>query len=162
MASRRQLNELLGACAAVALTNCGARKPGAGGRGLFTKYEFGPLMETVARGWNSNDARLAADLFTEDAMYSAPPDPGIRRGRKALFEFFGGPQGRPRPMRMTWHHLAFDENSQIGFGEYTFTYDLRTHGIVIVRIAGGHIANWREYEHASALEWEQMVSDNRF
>ncbi len=162
MASRRQLNELLGACAAVALTNCGARKPGAGGRGLFTKYEFGPLMETVARGWNSNDARLAADLFTEDAMYSAPPDPGIRRGRKALFEFFGGPQGRPRPMRMTWHHLAFDENSQIGFGEYTFTYDLRTHGIVIVRIAGGHIANWREYEHASPLEWEQMVGDNSF
>jgi len=162
MASRRQLNELLGVCAAGALIRCGARKPGPSGRGLLTTYEFGELMKTVAHGWNSNDARLAADRFTEDAIYSAPPDTRIRRGRKTLFEFFGGPQGRPRPMRMTWHHLAFDENSQIGFGEYTFTYDLRTHGIVIVRIVGGHIANWREYERASPLEWEQMVGDNSF
>ena len=23
-------------------------------------------------------------------------------------------------MKMTWHHLAFDEESQVGFGEYTF------------------------------------------
>src|SRR6266545_1713306 len=142
MVSRRQLNELLGVCAGAVLTRCEARKPEPGSRGLLGTHEFYELMETVARGWNSNDARLAADRFSEDAMYSAPPDPGIRRGRKTLFEFFGGPLGRPRPMRMTWHHLAFDENNQIGFGEYTFTYDLRTHGIVTVRVVSGLIANW--------------------
>lgn len=156
-----RVRELLTLCAAI-LIGCGTNKPERGAKTVLTTPEFYQLMETVARGWNSNDARLAADRFTEDAMYSAPPDPRIRRGRETLFAFFGGPHGRPRPMQMTWHHLAFDEKSQIGFGEYTFTYDLRTHGIVIVRIVGGRIANWREYEHASPLEWEQMVSDNRF
>ncbi len=119
-------------------------------------------METVARGWNSNDAHLAANCFTEDALYSSPPDPRIRQSRNVLFEFFGGAQGRPRPMHMEWHHLAFDEKEQIGFGEYTFSYDVRTHGIVIVRIADGHIANWREYEHVSPHDWEAMVGRNRF
>jgi hypothetical protein len=162
MVSRRRLNALLGVCAGAVLTNCEARKVETDSRGHLTTPQFYQLMETVARGWNSNNARLAADCFSEFALYSAPPDPRIRRGRNTLFEFFGGPTGRPRPMRMTWHHLAFDENSQIGFGEYTFTYDLRTHGIVIVRIVGGHTANWREYEHPSPLDWEQMVSDNNF
>ena len=162
MVNRRQLMELFGVCTGTVLINCGARKPEPGSRRHLTTNEFYQLMETGARGWNSNDARLAADRFSDNAMYSAPPDPRVRGGRETLFEFFGGPLGRPRPMQMTWHHLAFEESTQIGFGEYTFTYDLRTHGIVIVRIVGGHIANWREYEHASPLDWEQMVSDNRF
>ena len=128
----------------------------------MTTAKFEELMQSLALGWNTNNAVLAANCFTEDALYSTPPDPRIRRGRKSLFEFFGGPQGRPRSMQMTWHHLAFDEAHQIGFGEYTFTYDVRTHGIVIVRIAGGKIANWREYEHVSPLDWEQAVGDNTF
>jgi hypothetical protein len=120
------------------------------------------LLQTVARGWNTNDARLAADCFTDDALYSAPPQPGIRRGKPALFDFFGGEKGRPRPMQMEWHHLLFDEEQQIGAGEYTFTYQIRTHGMVIVRLVDGKIANWREYEHPSPLDWQQLVGDNRF
>lgn len=127
-----------------------------------SREQFMTLMQTVADGWNRNDARRAADCFAEDARYSSPPDARIRRGRATLFEFFGGPNGRPRPMRMAWHHLVFDEQTQIGMGEYTFEYDIRTHGIVIVRIVNGTIANWREYEHASPLTWEGMVGDNRF
>jgi hypothetical protein len=56
--------------------------------------------------------------------YSAPPNPRIRSGRAALYEFFGGATGRPRPMRMEWHHLVFDEASQVGVGEYTFEYEI--------------------------------------
>jgi SnoaL-like domain len=124
--------------------------------------EFKTLMRTVAQGWNENDARRAAECFTEDAKYSAPPNPRIRESRKALYEFFGGPTGRPRAMRMEWHHLLFDEETQIGAGEYTFEYEIRTHGIVIVRIVNGLIANWREYEHESPLSWKEMVGANSF
>jgi hypothetical protein len=124
--------------------------------------EFNALMRSLANAWNSNDAKQAADCFAEGAMYSSPPNPQIRRGRAALFEFFGGPKGRPRPMRMEWHHLLFDEEHQIGAGEYTFSYDVRTHGMVIVRVLNGKIANWREYEQESSMGWEDFVGANRF
>ena len=65
-------------------------------------------------------------------------------------------------MNMQWHHLLFDEANQIGAGEYTFTYQVRTHGMVIVRIVNGKIANWREYEQQSPMEWERFVGANRF
>ena len=128
----------------------------------LTTDEYKALMNRLAEAWNANDARRAVDLFTADAVYSAPPSGRVRRGRDELLRFFGGPTGRPRPMRMDWHHLAFDEESQIGAGEYTFTYETRTHGAVMVRIVDGKIANWREYEQASPLEWEAFVGPNRF
>ncbi len=119
-------------------------------------------MNELADAWNTNDARRAVNLFTDDAVYSAPPDGRVRRGREELFRFFGGPSGRPRPMRMEWHHLVFDEESQIGAGEYTFTYEVRTHGAVMVRVVKGKIANWREYEEASSLDWQEFMGPNRF
>ena len=65
-------------------------------------------------------------------------------------------------MKMTWHHLAFDEESQVGFGEYTFQMNYRYHGVVVVRIRGGKIANWREYQYESPLEWKEFVRKNDF
>ena len=124
--------------------------------------QFRELLQTVAQGWNTGNARLAADCFAENALYSAPPSSRVRQGRQTLFEFFGGVKGRPKPMSMQWHHIVFDETTQIGMGEYTFTYEIRTHGIVIVRIAAGRIMNWREYEHESPLDWNQLVGANRF
>jgi ketosteroid isomerase-like protein len=130
--------------------------------GRLSADDYKRLMNQVAEAWNANDARRAVELFTDDAVYSAPPQGRVRRGRDELFRFFGGPTGRPRPMRMEWHHLVFDEESQIGAGEYTFTYDIRTHGAVMVRIVDGKIANWREYEEASPLDWEEFMGPNRF
>jgi hypothetical protein len=63
---------------------------------------------------------------------------------------------------MIWHHLIFDPGQQIGVGEYTFEYEGRTHGLVIVKLRNGLITNWREYEHASQLSWEEMVRGNEF
>src|SRR5262245_24372517 len=99
------------------LTTCAA---GDRPNGHMTAVEYKALMRRLAEAWNGNDARAAVALFTDDAVYSAPPDGRVRRGRDELFRFFGGPTGRPRPMRMDWHHLVFDEESQIGAGEYTF------------------------------------------
>ncbi len=122
---------------------------------------FQSVMRTVADGWNRGDAEEAASCFAENAIYSGPPSPP-RRGRAALYEFFGGAQGRELPMHMTWHHLVFDPAQQIGAGEYTFQYKVQTPGLVIVRVSNGLILNWREYESESPLPWEQFVGDNRF
>lgn len=134
----------------------------AGGADKITGAQFKSLMHTVAAGWNEGNARKAADCYTEDALYTEPPDKQVYPGRKALYEFFGG-DGKPEPpMKMAWHHLAFDEASQIGFGEYTFQMNNRYHGIVIVKIRSGKISNWREYQYKSDLEWGEFVGKNDF
>ena len=119
------------------------------------------LMETVAEGWNRGNAQLAASCFNENAVFSGPPSPP-HRGRKELFEWFGGSKGRELPMDMKWHHILFDPAQQIGVGEFTFRYRIQTHGLVIVNISNGLIANWREYEIESPLPWDRLIGDNRF
>src|SRR4029434_8709595 len=56
----------------------------------ITAKEFERLMQLVAEGWNKGDARKAADCFTENAIYSEPPDKQLYKGRAELFKFFGG------------------------------------------------------------------------
>ena len=127
----------------------------------LTVSEFEAVMRQVAEGWNENDARKAAECFTEDAIYSAPPSFG-HEGKEALFQFFGGEKGRQLPMHMTWHRLVFDPSQQAGAGEYTFRYKIQTHGVVMVKFSRGKISNWREYEIESNAPWEQFVGKNRF
>jgi len=124
--------------------------------------DFEHIMSVVAESWNRNDARSASECFTDDALYSSPPSLRIREGRRSLFEFFGGGHGRHRRMHMEWHHLIFDQAQQVGTGEYTFTYNVKTHGIVIVKLRDGLISNWREYEIESPLPWKQLVGKNQF
>jgi hypothetical protein len=87
--------------------------------GRIDRERFQEIMQTVAEGWNRGNAMLPASCFAANAIYSGPPSPG-HRGRKALYEFFGGDKGREFPMHMVWHHLVFDPAQQIGAGEYTF------------------------------------------
>src|ERR1700721_1104423 len=122
---------------------------------------FYPRGGDPGRHWSSiskcstpRNVRLSKNEF--------PPDPQIRKGRPELFEFFAGDKGRPKAVSILWHHLIFDPASQIGAGEFTFTYEVRTHGMVILRIVNGKIANWREYEIESRMNWEEMVGENRF
>jgi hypothetical protein len=131
-------------------------------RKALTAAEFREHMKQLADAWNNGDARVAADLFAQGALYSSPPNSRIHEGRRELFEWFGGAHGRPKPMRMEWHHLVFDEKQQIGAGEYTFTYGMRTHGMVLIRFRDRKIANWREYEIESPLDWDVMVGKNNF
>src|SRR5687768_5830248 len=130
MFGRRTLLAMLGAAPAVL--------PGAvRAEGCTGTAEFDRLLEGLASAWNANDARRAADLFAEDAVYSEPPDRQLYRGREALFRFFGGPAGRAGRMQMTWHHKAFDA-AGIGAGEFTFAWDGgQVHGMASIRVRNG-------------------------
>lgn len=124
--------------------------------------EFERLMQNIAEGWNEENARKAADCFSKDAIYVEPPNKQLHHGRMELYEFFGGDGGTDLPMKMSWHHLAFNEEDQIGFGEYTFEMHRRYHGIVVVKIESGLIKGWREYQYQSELTWEEFTSRNPF
>ena len=130
-------------------------------RDRLTQTEFESVMREVQDGWNEGNPSRAARCFAEEAIYSAPPSSG-HRGRKDLYEYFGGEKGRELPMRMTWHHLVFDPSQQVGVGEYTFRYRIQTHGMVIVKFSSGLITNWREYEVESNLGWDEFVGANKF
>lgn len=139
----------------------GVRNEGCRSRQRLDAHRFAVLMQTVADGWNHGDAMLAASCFAENAVYSSPPStPHL--GRKDLYQWFGGAHGREMPMHMTWHHLLFDPAQQVGVGEYTFRYRIQGHGLVIVKISNGLIANWREYEVESSLPWDDFIGQNRF
>jgi len=127
-----------------------------------TSKGFERLMQLVADSWNKGDARKAADCFAEDAIYSEPPDKQLYKGRAELFKFFGGNEGRKSAMKMTWHHLVFDEQKQVGAGEFTFEYGSKVHGVAMVKVAEGKISHWREYWYESDLDWEKFIGENKF
>ena len=119
-------------------------------------------MHTIADGWNEGDARKSADCFCEDAVYIEPPDRQVYHGRNELYEFFGGDKGTEIPMHMAWHHLAFNEEEQVGFGEYSFRMVGNYHGIVTVKIENGLVKFWREYQYQTGLKWEEFSKLNPF
>lgn len=125
--------------------------------------QFAALLQQVAEGWNTNDAAQAASAFHPEAVYSEPPDRQLYQSRDALYAFFGGEEGRSSWMRMTWHHVSFDEATQIGSGEFTFAWPGgKAHGMTSIRVRECLIGNWREYFRESDLEWDAFQGANRF
>jgi hypothetical protein len=118
------------------------------------------MLRVVAEGWNEGNAEKAANMFAENAIYEEPPKKQYYQGKAAIFEFFGGKKGFELPMKMTWHHFAFNEETQIGFGEYTFAMNKQYHGIVMVRVKDKKIASWREYQYESSLDWSVFSGES--
>jgi SnoaL-like domain len=121
---------------------------------------FVSLMEAIADAWVRGDTHAALARFTDDARYVDPPDEQRYEGQGELFAFFGGDD--PPAMALTWHHLVFDPELQLGAGEYTYTGTRTYHGIALVRLDGDRIADWREYQYPSELAWEIFSAGNRF
>jgi hypothetical protein len=128
----------------------------------ITRQDFVALLQQLADGWNQGNARQAADCFTTDALYTEPPDKQYYNGSEALYQFFGGHNGRAGEMNMVWHHILFDEEEQLGSGEFTFTYGSTVHGVTMLKVQDGLISNWREYWYASVLPWEEFTQLNSF
>jgi hypothetical protein len=144
----------------VLLIACRSATPRAPADPAMTAPQFRALLERVGTAWTAGDATAAADCFAETAVYEEPPAKQLHRGRAALYQFFGGDQ--KLPMKMRWHHIAFDEASQTGFGEYTFKLTGQYHGIVVVRVRDGRITHWREYQTKSDLPYEEFARETRF
>jgi SnoaL-like protein len=130
--------------------------------GSVSVADFRTLMQTIADGWSTGDACMAAGCYAENAVYSEPPDRQLYVGHDAFYRFFGGDREPAPEMRMVWRHLIFDESKQVGAGEYTFEAENQYHGGVMVRVVEGKIANWREYQYRSALDWPAFIGLNAF
>lgn len=122
----------------------------------MNQREFEELMETIAKCWNTKNSRAAVACFTADAVYIEPPDKQLIRGRSELYEYFGGDTGFD--MKLTWHNLFFNEDTQSGAGEYTFEMKGKVHhGVAIIELEKGKVRLWREYDMKSNLSYADFL-----
>ncbi len=122
---------------------------------------FRAVLDSVAAGWNTGRADLAANCFAESAVYAEPPDRQLYRGRAAIRNFFAESVQPARPDRMRWHSVAFDSTRQVGFGEYTYRGRQYYHGVAVLEMEAGLIKTWREYQYGSPLSREEFMSPSR-
>lgn len=125
----------------------------------MTSDEFRLLLSALADGWTRRDYAFVASHFAEDVRYADPLRYALH-GRDALLEFFADDDGLPQSV--TWHTVLFDEAQQLGAGEYTYRGTHQYHGTVLVRVHGGRITHWREYQHTDGRSWETFAAASRF
>ena len=112
----------------------------------MNRYEFEELMQRLARAWSEQDTDLGLSCFTEDAVYMEPPDIQLYIGHTQLRPYFAA---LTPGTFMRFHNLGFDEERQVGMGEYSFGEEADTrvdHGVAVVELKDGRIAFWREYQ----------------
>ena len=129
---------------------------------MINEKYFTEVLTNIAKGWNEGNATFAAQYFADSAVYEEPPRNQLYKGQKEIFEFFGCERGFDKPMKMAWHNLAFNEEKQIGFGEYSFALNNQYHGIVIMKFENGKIVKWREYQYKSNLSWDEFTDESKF
>lgn len=120
----------------------------------MTSSEFYCLLTTVAESWNEADVVRAVDCFTDDAIYMEPPDRHFFQGRAQLIRLFATlSPGK----NMEWHHIWFDERSQVGAGEFTFAQG-QAHGVAVIEVEEGKIKLWREYQWHGDMPWVRFLT----
>lgn len=124
----------------------------------LTHTGFDALLERLAAAWGALDAVAAADCFTDDAVYMEPPDVQLFRGREELLAYFS-------PLvpgtYLTVHRVWFNEDSQSGVAEFTFGVEGKMsadHGVVVVDLADGKIASWREYPRKGPADFAHFTA----
>jgi hypothetical protein len=122
----------------------------------MTRQEFEEMLQALSRGWAERDYEKVASHFAEDVRYSDPTRYRIA-SRAELLEFFRNDEGLEQIT--VWHNAVFDEERQVGAGEYTYQGTHRYHGAVWIQVRGNLIVRWREYQHVSELEWEEFWAD---
>jgi hypothetical protein len=124
----------------------------------MNKTDFIKLMQRLAEAWSAQDTESALACFTSDAIYMEPPDIQLYQSHEQLRLYFAA---LVEGTSMTFHHLWFDERSQIGAGEYSFGLqgsDEADHGVVVVEIHESRIAKWREYQQKGPADFKRFVS----
>lgn len=125
----------------------------------MTTREFRALLERLADGWRRRDYNEVVAAFAPGVSYADPLRYAFA-DRTALAAFFAADEGRPQ--RMAWHTILFDEAQQIGAGEYSYEGTHRYHGVALVRVDGGLITHWREYQHIDPRPWAEFIAGTGF
>ncbi|MFH1143896.1 MAG: nuclear transport factor 2 family protein [Candidatus Eisenbacteria bacterium] len=125
----------------------------------MTQSEFITLLHGLAAAWSRRDYAAAAGVFAEDVRY-ADPTRYAWEGRAALRAFFEADEGFEQETVL--HTILFDEQRQVGAAEYTYRGTHTYHGVALIRLEAGKIAQWREYQHIDPRPWIEFVGKTAF
>ena len=122
----------------------------------ITEKDFFQLMQNIADGWSTQNTELALSSFDEDAIYMEPPNIQYYRGHEQLTPYFNELSEKHK---MEFHNLWFNESTQTGAGEYTFSYGTKISdvGIVAIEIQNGKIKFWREYQRKGPTNFNDFL-----
>lgn len=122
-----------------------------------TAEEFEHLMHNVAEGWSTQNTEQALGSFSADAIYMEPPNIQYYRGHEQLRPYF---DELDHSYKMEFHNLWFNQSTQSGVGEYTFSYgkDTSDVGVVVVELQGRKIKFWREYQVKGPTDFSKFLS----
>lgn len=125
----------------------------------MTKSEFKAMLDSLAEAWGRRDYVAAAGAFAEGVRYADPLRYSFD-SRERLRAFFEADEGRPQ--RTVWRTIVFDEEQQVGAAEYTYEGTRRYHGTALIKVEGGKVTHWREYQHVDARDWKEFTSGTAF
>lgn len=122
----------------------------------INELQFKSLMTNIAKGWSTQNTDLALSSFHPDAIYMQPPNVQFYKGHAQLRPYF---DELTEEHKMKFHNLWFDPSSQMGAGEFTFSYGKATAdiGVAIVRISDGKIDFWREYLKKGPTDFDEFI-----
>ena len=121
-------------------------------------HGYRSLLERLASAWAARDPVVAAECFTQKAVYMEPPDRQVFIGQDELRAYFS-------PLEpgtyLTFRNVAFDESDSVGMVEFSFGVSERptaSHGVAVTQIEDGRISIWREYWRSGPSAWDEFIS----
>jgi ketosteroid isomerase-like protein len=119
---------------------------------------FRELMERLARAWSTQDTELGLSCFTEDALYTEPPDIQLYVGHEQLRPYFAA---LTPGTFLRLNAVMFDEAAQVGAAEYAFGDEgsaTADHGVAVVDVRDERIAFWREYQRKGPVAFADFFA----
>ncbi|HEY7348932.1 MAG TPA: nuclear transport factor 2 family protein [Ktedonobacterales bacterium] len=111
--------------------------------------ELKQLLDELSNRWRNRDAQGAAELFSENAIYSEPPAHELR-GRPAIASFFRTFFANHYAIEFGFSRILIGEGEAAA--EWSFHYfrasdgrPRRLTGIVFIDAAAGRIHFWRSF-----------------
>ncbi len=110
------------------------------------------ILETYRRAWETRDAGLVVELFTEDATYQENPfsDPIV--GHSGIRRYWEEVTASQRDIHFHWQLVSQTENLHVVEWSATFTRAssgkrIELRGVMLVELRGERIFRFREYWH---------------
>jgi uncharacterized protein (TIGR02246 family) len=86
----------------------------------MNREQFQTWIDTIGRAWETRDAALAADLFTDDATYQENPFGEPLRGRPAIFDYWAALPREQQDIRVRLEIVEVTANT--GIARWTATF----------------------------------------
>jgi len=115
-----------------------------------TDAKLARIMEAYQRAWETHDAALVVELFTEDATYQENPFGEPIRGHDGIRRYWEEATGSHRDVHFRWQLVCSAEDLHVVEWQAEFTRAdsgrrMELRGVMLVELRGERVFRFREY-----------------